>query len=576
MTKKWLFGVPLSVLLFGTLLAWFVHQDFRLERQHQLQLEISHFATLFRNDLETAFKERTSQVLALKAYYESSRFVDPDEFAVFAAHLLGGTQGIATLEWVPELNNQTLKRLQQKLAKEGFTTLKLESESVDNEGNPFWPIAYAYPLDSSKDLGKNLGREPQQLRQLTESRDKGSLSVLGSLNKNTLETVRVIAPVYRHGSEIDTRRKFMGFVAGRIQVSLLVEQVRQSYIRRYPSFTGTLITSESSNEITGVFAPDIESKTVSNVVESVSLANATLNLHFKADRQAWFKRHPAKFGMSAFIICFSMLFALTIYLYLLTRIRAEHIRRVNLKLSHFNESLEKEVGLRTKDLERSNQELEQFAYAASHDLQEPLRKIISISDILAEELSSDLSGENLKYFNHLMNSAQRMRDLIQDLLQFSRAGVKELHPKEVNFQKIIQESIEVQRDKVEETGAEIKIGKMPTVICMESLLRQVFINLISNSLKFHKPGHQPLIEIKAKAKDDLWVFSVSDNGIGIDPEYHQKIFEIFQRLHRSQVYPGTGIGLALCKRVINRHGGELWLKSHPNKGTTFYFSLPKV
>jgi light-regulated signal transduction histidine kinase (bacteriophytochrome) len=228
---------------------------------------------------------------------------------------------------------------------------------------------------------------------------------------------------------------------------------------------------------------------------------------------------------------------------------------------------------RSGELQRSNSELEQFAYVASHDLQEPLRKVASFCELLQRRYGGQLDERADRYIEFAVDGAKRMQVLVNDLLSFSRVGraAQELAP--VSTAAALDQAKANLSAKIEASGAVIEAGPLPVVRGKESLLATVFQNLLSNSLKFH--GHEPpRVEISARRDDGYWLFSVADNGIGVEPEFSERIFVIFQRLHGRSTYPGTGIGLALCRKIIEYHGGRIWLDRPSRAGAVFCFTLP--
>ena len=228
-----------------------------------------------------------------------------------------------------------------------------------------------------------------------------------------------------------------------------------------------------------------------------------------------------------------------------------------------------------QDLSRSNEELERFAYIASHDLQEPLRMVSSYLQLLERRYKETLDDDAKEFIGFAVDGASRMKQLINDLLTFSRVGTrgKELAP--VSSQEVFDVVLKDFDLLIRETDAVIKHDPLPMVMADASQLKQVFQNIIGNALKF-KGDKKPEISVRVKRYDHIIEYSISDNGIGINPQFFDRIFIIFQRLHNSEEYQGTGIGLALCKKIIQRHGGEIWVKSEPGKGSAFYFTLPAV
>jgi PAS domain S-box-containing protein len=228
---------------------------------------------------------------------------------------------------------------------------------------------------------------------------------------------------------------------------------------------------------------------------------------------------------------------------------------------------------RAEELARSNAELEQFAYVASHDLQEPLRTIAGSVQLLQKRYAGQLDDRADEFIQHSVEGATRMQMLLNDLLAYSRVGSRGKPFESTDMQQVLKTVLEDLSAAVKESGASISYDELPTVIADPVQLTQLLQNLIGNALKF-KGDVAPQIHIGAKHERNEWKISVADNGIGIDTEYFDRIFVIFQRLHTRREYPGTGIGLAICKRIIDRHGGRIWVESKPGQGTTFFITIP--
>jgi PAS domain S-box-containing protein len=226
------------------------------------------------------------------------------------------------------------------------------------------------------------------------------------------------------------------------------------------------------------------------------------------------------------------------------------------------------------ELERSNEELEQFAYVISHDLREPARMVKSYMDLLAERYQGQLDEKADMFIDHAVDGAERMQEMISALLDLSRVGRRGKKPTPVDVEVVLERTLRSLGRAIEEANAEVTHDPLPTVMADEAQLAQVFQNLIANAIKFHRDDVPPQVHISAERKGDEWVFSVADSGIGIDPEQADRIFQIFQRLHTEEEYEGTGIGLALCKRIVERHGGRIWVGSEVGVGSTFTFTLP--
>ena len=235
---------------------------------------------------------------------------------------------------------------------------------------------------------------------------------------------------------------------------------------------------------------------------------------------------------------------------------------------------EEKLSTLNEDLTRSNRELEQFAYIASHDLQEPLRMVSSYTQLLERRYSEHLDQDARDFIGFAVDGANRMQRLIQDLLAYSRVTTRGKPPEPLDSHDALGEAVANLQSAIQEHCALIANGDLPRVMGDRGQLVLVLQNLIANAVKFHKPEEPPLIHVSAERTGGFWTFRVADNGIGINPKYFDQIFQVFQRLHTRREYPGTGIGLAICKRTIERFGGRIWVESKPGAGSTFFFTLP--
>ncbi len=240
---------------------------------------------------------------------------------------------------------------------------------------------------------------------------------------------------------------------------------------------------------------------------------------------------------------------------------SEHISKREIEFSEIME-----------DLKRSNEDLQQFAYVASHDLQEPLRAIVSFSQLLEDRYHNKIDNDGKEFIQFITEGARKMNTLIKDLLSYSRITTHAKPSKLNNIEKILKNALYNLQEAIKESGAVITYDKLPIIKVDKTQFTQLFQNLLSNAIKFRRE-EPPKIHIGVRKRNDELLFSIKDNGIGIDSKFFDKLFNIFYRLHTKEEYPGTGIGLPICKKIVQRYGGKIWVESEIGKGSTFYFTV---
>ena len=275
------------------------------------------------------------------------------------------------------------------------------------------------------------------------------------------------------------------------------------------------------------------------------------------------------------------------------RLRVEELNQTMGKLENTNEELrahisklensaesqsnihEEQLKKIMDDLNRSHEDFQQFAYVTSHDLQEPIRTIASFTQLLAKRYKNKIDEDSDEFMDYIVDAAKRMQQMIKDLLKYSRVVSRGKIFKPTNSEEIIEYALSNLKTQIEDEDAEITYDKLPKVTADSGQLLQLFQNLVENAIKFRQFAVQPKVHISCNEHKNEYVFSVADNGIGIEEQYFDRIFTIFQRLHTKEEYEGTGIGLSVAKRIVERHGGQIWVESEPDVGSTFYFTLLK-
>lgn len=251
-------------------------------------------------------------------------------------------------------------------------------------------------------------------------------------------------------------------------------------------------------------------------------------------------------------------------------------KRAEEELQQYRDHLEELVEEHTRELGRSNAELQRFAYVAAHHMQEPLRLMAIYTQLLARRYSGKLDADADEFISYIVGEATHMKDLINDLLAYSQLDKANGELELVDFNAMLKRALAILQLEIMNNNATVTYDSLPALMADDAQILQLLIHLIGNAVKFHNAEIAPCVHISAELRDGEWLFSVRDNGIGIEAEYIDRIFAIFQRLHTREEYAGTGVGLSVCKKIVERYGGEIWVESQSGQGSTFYFTLPAL
>lgn len=590
------FWLPLGILVFGILGSFILWDKSRENEKYAIQIAFNHHAQLLQTQIQKELDFGISNLVAVKGFFDSSIFVSTQEFHTFTKELLKINRSIRALSWAPLVKNKNRLIFENEIRSQGYPAFQItENDDKKQATVPaqlrdfYFPVTYIEPYeDNNKAHGFDLYSELTRKKNLDFSRDTGLSTVTPqvALIQGELGFLS-IAPIYQKEVSLQTNfrreQSLVGFVTGVYQIETIISQA--------------LASLNLQNKKTKLFVYDISSPDLKPTLLFPVHLDPQKNIEYHEIEKyegllhvpgrlwqlvilptdAMIKVSQENLPLKTFFIgfAFSLVLASVVFLAIVTKERSQSVIKLNQELDNLNKNLEEKIKLRTLELKRSNEDLQQFAHIASHNLQEPLRSITNFTGILGQTLQDKLDEDSQKNINSVINAASRMRQLIKDLLDFSQIGREDLAFQKLNLNDMLRGIILALHDQIQEKKAHITYNLLPTLEHTSPVIDQVFQNLISNAIRFCPDNRAPHIDISVKEGQQQWTFKIQDNGMGIKKEYLKKIFEIFQRLHGRDKYPGTGIGLAICKKIVERHGGKIWAESIPDQGSTFFFTLPK-
>ncbi len=490
-------------------------------------------------------------LVALRTFYLASENVTATEFQIYANHLLNRYPGLIALLWAPVVNIANQVDTDNILPDDAQTTV-------------YYPITYfAGTTQSALPLGLNLASLPDLHNQLqTQHRQQLIWQALGTLNGNSNERSYYITVL----AVPNTIGNLMGYVAAVVDLSTLLDPIFQDATT--PLYAQ--ITLQHDRHITYTFGelnkPIIQYQRPLTVIGG----NWDYQQSLLYQKLTWESLWPP---LLIFISLLSIAIILAIYIKnkLEQQQRTEKVVKLRTQeLSYTTARLKQ----RSLQLANINTELQQFAYVASHDLQAPLRMIQRYAELLQQELVNQANNDIGKQLQSIFVEIGHMDQLITGLLTYSRIENGNIEIKPVEMEHVVTAVLQKLADQIEQANAVVTHDELPTVYGDQVQLTSLLQNLISNAITYCHADVNPVVHISCVRQHDEWIFKVSDNGIGIPEVDHERVFDIFQRLHTHEQYPGTGIGLAICKKIVTRHRGHIWLESVPDEGTIFFFSLP--
>jgi signal transduction histidine kinase/integral membrane sensor domain MASE1 len=564
-------SLPL-VVVFAAVVWLFVVASNREEQR--LRSEFRGWSMDFAEAVDADLRSNTGALYNLQAFYTSLGRMDPQQFKIFAEQLLRHRPGVQALEWSPVVEARDRQSFEQRVRAEGQPGFTITDRDAAGNIVPaalaveYVPVEFVVPLQGNEAaVGYNGASELNRVIAISAARDKGEPAASARVHL-VQETqghfgLLIFAPCYARGLASNTvedrRLAIRGYVEAVFRMPDLIQssldtiegrglkiELRDLDAPLDQELLYRTADSPHANPADWVSASDID------VGGRHWRVQVTMPAQYLTAHKSW---------ETWTLLAAGMLFTGLLGMFMLVVIgRAARLDEL--------------VARRTAELAESNRDLEQFAYVASHDLQAPLRSVASFATLLERRYKDRLGNDANQFLAAIRESVGDMRDLIDDLLALSRANAGNLDLATVPLQEVVAKACQQLAADIKTAGARVDYAGLPRVRGDSRMLTQVFQNLIANAIKFQRPGATPIARISARRQGTEWWISVQDNGIGIDKEHQEAVFLMFKRLHAADAYPGTGVGLALCRKIVQLHQGRLWVESTPGEGSTFIVALP--
>jgi signal transduction histidine kinase/integral membrane sensor domain MASE1 len=591
--------LPLA-LVFALVVGLFVFVSAREEAR--LQDTFAAWTEEFAGAVRADVDDDLDALYSIESFFSSSDRVTRPDFDSFTTRLLAHLKGVQGMSWVAPVSDAQRAAVEQEMRADGEPGFEIREQ--DAAGNllraaprpRYAPVTYMVPMaGNERAVGFDIESESVRREALHRARDGGAPAATGRINlvqdPQKLPGLLVFLPVYERGAPHDTPAERQAALHGYAAAVFRVEDMLRVAVARAAAHGLEVRVVDRTRASPPLLLWGAEAETAPGARDLVAV------LPIDVAGRAWEAelRLPGSYleahrsWQTWTLLAGGMLFTGLLGIFLLViagrgarieslvEARTAELQRVNRELTRAvtrSGQLELDSRKRAEELAAINKELEQFNYVVSHDLQAPLRNIDSFSALIERRYAAPLAGEGLEFIGFIRSCAADMRRLIEDLLQLSRVNARSAEMAPVATADALRAAVDLLRSDIAAAGARIDEGRLPAVHGDQRLLTQLFQNLVANAIKFRRPGVAPVVSVGAEAVAGEWLFRVADNGIGIAEADLPKLFQVFKRLHAAEQYPGTGIGLALCRKIVQLHGGQIWVESQSGVGTTFLFTMP--